>query len=168
MSQMTLAHSELSMRTSISSVEYIGSGTALTGGSCTESAQIFQFSVPSVPEVLPKRVRRVSERMATLERDPARAALLAEARKELAEEVLGEGATVRSLRMARGLSQTMLAEMIGSKQPHVARIEAGHDIHMSTARKLAVALGLDMNGLDAALRHQDQRKAEARDKNVEA
>lgn len=168
MNQMTLGLSASSMRTLSSSVEYVDSAADLPIGSCTESAQVYQFSVPSTLEVLPKRVRRVSERMTALEKDPVRAALLAEARKELSAELLGkDGVTIRSLRMAKGMSQAMLADMIGTKQPHVARIESGQDIFMSTARKLAAALALDMNGLDTALQHQDQLKAETRSKNVQ-
>jgi ribosome-binding protein aMBF1 (putative translation factor) len=156
------------MHTSNSSVEYIDDPAELSIGSRTESAEVFQFSVPATPDALPKRVRPVSERMAALERDPVRAALLAEARKELAAELQEEqGETIRSLRLAKGLSQSALAEMIGTKQPHVARIEAGQDIFMSTAKKLAAALGLDMNALDDALQLQDQVKAAARCKNVQ-
>ncbi|SEP17707.1 helix-turn-helix domain-containing protein [Aquisalimonas asiatica] len=63
--------------------------------------------------------------------------------------------TIRSIRMAKGLSQAALAALMDSNQPHVARIEAGRvDIAMSTARKLAAALDLDLNQLDQALLNQ--------------
>lgn len=65
--------------------------------------------------------------------------------------------TVRSLRLRMGLSQAALAKLIGSSQPHVARIERGtEDIQISTFRKLAEALGLDCNQMNEALRNQER------------
>ena len=65
--------------------------------------------------------------------------------------------TVRALRLRKGLSQTALAKLIGSSQPHIARIERGtEDIQTSTFRKLASALGIDCNQMDEALRNQER------------
>lgn len=48
-----------------------------------------------------------------------------------------------ALRMQQGLSQQQLAEISGIQQPQLSRIESGqHDIKISTAERLAQALGV--------------------------
>lgn len=93
---------------------------------------------------------------------------LADARKVVAEQVYGhEAATLKRLRLERGLSQQRLAELIGSKQSHISRIERGtEDIQKSVMRKLRDALDVDMNTLDAALAAQEALLAMKRDGNV--
>lgn len=60
--------------------------------------------------------------------------------------------TLKSLRLAKGWSQADLARLIGTGQPHIARIERGtENINLSTCRKLCLALGIDMNTLNVAL-----------------
>jgi transcriptional regulator with XRE-family HTH domain len=57
---------------------------------------------------------------------------------ELAEQV-------RSLREARGLSQSELARRVGSTQPAVARLEAGGVAPtIETLERIAEALGLEL------------------------
>ena len=49
-------------------------------------------------------------------------------------------------RQAHGLSQSELGRMIGMRQPHVARLEAGdHEPSLSTLARLSDALGLDFS-----------------------
>ena len=48
----------------------------------------------------------------------------------------------RRARTARGLSQASVGKALGIPQSHVARIEAGDDIRLSTATRMAEALGL--------------------------
>jgi transcriptional regulator with XRE-family HTH domain len=83
--------------------------------------------------------------------------LLAEARTELSEELLLDGAsTLRTMRLQKGLSQTKLAAMLGTSQSHVARIERGtENVSIQTCRKLREALGVDMNALNEALLRQE-------------
>lgn len=89
--------------------------------------------------------------------DPARNAALVRARGWLADVTnVANGDTVRTLRRRKGLSQSQLAEAIGTSQPHIARIERGTDnVTIDTCRRLASALGIDLNTLDAALRRQE-------------
>lgn len=89
-------------------------------------------------------------------RDPARRAALEDARRWAADAVYGdEGVSVRTLRLTKGFSQSRLAEMIGTSQPHIARIERGtENLMIETCRRLAAALDVDMNTLDQALRRQ--------------
>lgn len=69
-----------------------------------------------------------------------------------------ESFTVRSQRLRLGLSQKQLGNRIGTSQSHIARIERGtEDIQLSTFRKLAEALDLNMNQMFEAL--ENQRKA---------
>src|ERR1700744_1708204 len=157
MKQMTRGRSESLPPTSTLSVEYIGPSTTPAGAPRTDrSAEIYRFSAPLKTEEIPTGLRRVSERLPDLERNPRRAAFLAQARQDLAKELAESGETIRTLRLGRGFSQTKLAELIGTQQPHIARIESGQEINISTARKLAAALGVDMNKLDAALQCQEQ------------
>jgi transcriptional regulator with XRE-family HTH domain len=74
----------------------------------------------------------------------------------MAETVLaGKPVTLRTLRLQRGMSQTQLAEAIGTQQPYIARIESGSaDLRLETCRRLAAAMGIDLNTLDLALQRQ--------------
>ena len=61
-------------------------------------------------------------------------------------------ATLRTLRLAAGLTQTMLATRIGTSQPHLARMENGQgNVMRETMHRLCAALRVDMNTLDEAM-----------------
>lgn len=62
--------------------------------------------------------------VAELERDPETAARLAHARAQLAS-TLDSSVTLRRLRLKAGLSQAKLAQLAGTTQTYVARLEAG-------------------------------------------
>lgn len=75
---------------------------------------------------------------------------LVRARKNISRTINDGRITLRSLRMNRGLSQSQLAAMIGTSQPHVARLEARPEAMMiGTATKLSKALGVDINTIAA-------------------
>ncbi len=58
------------------------------------------------------------------------------------------GERVREFRKARGLSQTELAELMGTGQTQVSRIElAEHDLMFSTILRLSEVLGVDAREL---------------------
>lgn len=58
-----------------------------------------------------------------------------------ASEELEPGYQVARLRMLRGLTQAQLAEMIGTRQPSIARLENGSSIpSLSFLNKIAAAL----------------------------
>ncbi len=72
------------------------------------------------------------------------------ARKQLANEIheVSPADSFMKARLAKGLSQSALAELIGTSQPHVAKIEAGLiNIKFDTAHKLSGALGISMDDL---------------------
>ncbi len=59
-----------------------------------------------------------------------------------AAEELEPGYQVARLRMLRGLTQVQLAEMIGTRQPSIARLENGTSTpSLSFLNKIAEALG---------------------------
>ena len=59
-----------------------------------------------------------------------------------AAEELESGYQVARLRMLRGLTQVQLAEMIGTRQPSIARLENGTSTpSLSFLNKIAEALG---------------------------
>ena len=59
-----------------------------------------------------------------------------------AYEELEPAYQVARLRIMRGLTQTQLAELVGTKQPSIARLESGQDApRLSFLKKVVGALG---------------------------
>lgn len=91
---------------------------------------------------LPAAYSDIRDLVAQDEQDPARSAELAEARALLADVYYAEDKTISAMRLRKGLSQTQLAELVGTSQPHIARIEGGNTEPLaSTVKRLAEALG---------------------------
>ncbi len=68
-----------------------------------------------------------------------------------------DGVTIRTIRLKKKWSQAKLADEIGSSQSHIARIERGtENLSIETCRRLCVALDIDMNTLDCALKNQEK------------
>jgi transcriptional regulator with XRE-family HTH domain len=66
---------------------------------------------------------------------------LKEAEFLAAAEELEPGYQIARLRIMRGLTQTQLAEMVGTRQPSIARLENGSSIpSLSFLNKVATAL----------------------------
>lgn len=105
---------------------------------------------------IPAGYQKIDAVIAEFERDPQWRKELKNARSWLAETVLaGKPITLRTLRLRKGMSQAQLAEVIGTQQPYIARIESGSaDLRLDTCRRLAAALGIDLNLLDQALQRQ--------------
>lgn len=88
--------------------------------------------------------RDARDRIAELEANPRRAAALARARERLAERIHEEG-SLAAIRMSKGLSQTAVANRIGTSQSRLSRIESGRDDpQLSTVAKIAEALGVEL------------------------
>jgi len=73
---------------------------------------------------------------------------------------------VIAYRTRRGLSQTEFGRMIGMRQPHVARLEAGeHEPSLSTLAKLSFGTGqdfsVDIKPSRVTLRHQASKPRQA-------
>lgn len=112
----------------------------------------------------PAKVRGVSvrDRMAKREKDPMRAASLAQARQKLGTWIGAEypqGKWLAALRLKAGLSQTTLAERLGTQQSNVSRWENDpSDMQYSTIKKMAAALNVTTQSIFDAL---DQSSAKA-------
>jgi len=86
------------------------------------------------------------------ETDARRLGHIETARRQIAEQLTKETSGIAALRLKLGWSQQRLADEIGTSQPHIARIEAGRDILLDTARRLADALQVSLLDIDAAMR----------------
>ncbi len=99
-----------------------------------------------------------SEFFARRSRDPVRAVRLATARKKLGqalEATHGQRTGLVALRMKAGLSQTELAQRMGTQQPSVARWERSPEkMGFETIEAWAHALGVDTMVVCAAIKAQ--------------
>ncbi|MGY0561670.1 helix-turn-helix domain-containing protein [Luteimonas sp. A277] len=139
------------------SFERIGEGVSLKTSSAQESCQVFKFGDYVTTEAsTPVRHTAIGDLVAKWEETPDRRAAIARARAWVADAFhADEGETLRTLRMKKGFSQQQLAVLVGTSQPHIARIEGGADnLAIDTCRRLSHALGVDLNTLDAALLQQ--------------
>lgn len=82
------------------------------------------------------------------------------ARQRLAETLQPQtGATLAMLRLQKGLSQSRLATLIGTKQPYIARVESGDDdLKISTIEKIAAALDLSPQEVFAVIAQNRSNK----------
>lgn len=138
-------------------------GVALKTSSAPEPCKVFSFGDYCAPVAqAPAKHVAISDLIAAWEAVPSRREALARARSWVADTFhSADGVTVRTLRMSRGFSQQRLAALVGTSQSHIARIEGGADqLNIDTCRRLAHALEVDLNTLDAALLRQ-QRISEA-------
>lgn len=95
--------------------------------------------------------RDIRDRIAESEANPRRAKALARARARLAETV-HEAGTLASIRLSKGLSQTALADKIGTSQSRLSCIESGRDDpQLGTVAKIAEALGVEVTVVVEAL-----------------
>lgn len=132
-------------------------GEALEGATRT-TCEVIQFDAYLAGDDIPAGFTTSSERIARLSKDERKRAALEDARRWLADRLprLEGERTIRSMRLARGWSQTQLANAIGSSQSHVARIEKGTElIRIDTLRKLCAALEVSIADLNDALERQE-------------
>lgn len=94
----------------------------------------------------------ISQRVERLERNPLRRESLKKARQRLSHFISESGITLTSIRLSKGMSQKNLAELIGSQQSYIARIERNEtNMLNSTIAKLAHALEITENEVRDAL-----------------
>jgi DNA-binding transcriptional regulator YiaG len=104
------------------------------------------------------------ERIARLERNPARAEALARARKRMgtwmSDAIPEKG--LAALRMKAGLSQARLADLMGTQQSNISRWEKSTgDMQHSTMKKMAQVLGVRTDEVLHAIELQEQASGEA-------
>jgi DNA-binding XRE family transcriptional regulator len=121
--------------------------------------QFFRAPSPAIGRT--KNLRAV---LAKSERDPRFAGYLAEARKQLAREAFPDAETrsLQALRLAAGLSQTQLAEKIGTAQSHIALIEQGkNDPGTDLIVRIAETLGVESEAVFSAVRAARNERKQA-------
>jgi DNA-binding transcriptional regulator YiaG len=91
--------------------------------------------------------------LAKVNKSPSMVAAMDRMRRRVAASIPeGEAKTVASLRLAAGLSQTQLAERMGTQQPNVARWEREPgNMTYQTILRMAAALGVSRNELTDAI-----------------
>lgn len=93
--------------------------------------------------------------------NPAMAAHLERARRQLSPILDGDQRSLRALRMAAGLSQAKLAERAKATQSYVARVEAGTlDPGTDMLMRLADALGVSGEIAFSAVQAQRRQQHE--------
>ncbi|WP_211466831.1 helix-turn-helix domain-containing protein [Collimonas silvisoli] len=133
-------------------IEAESSGTVIKGVIATQFMRFsLDMSAPERPAGLPGK--SINTLVQKWEEDPRKAQALQRARARLSKEVETNIAlSLAQLRLSKGLSQTKLAELMGCRQPYIARLETGEDdMKMSTIEKLATALGLPLNTIFSAV-----------------
>ena len=117
-------------------------------------AKVYELQIPESNVELPHGFTRIGDYVSGLESSPEGAAHVQRARGRLATIVQGgDSPTLRTMRLALGLSQAQLAAKVGTSQPQIARIETGsHDPTYDTFARFARALGADVTEIVAAFR----------------
>lgn len=88
---------------------------------------------------LPRRIKRQFYE----ENNPSYKIRMEKARRELSENL--EVTTLQKLRLSKGLSQSQLAKLIGTTQPHIAKIESRQvSLYGETLKRLADVLDVTM------------------------
>jgi len=114
------------------------------------------FSPVSDMAVRPAGSMDIDDVVARIEQDTARAAALEEARRTIASRHYAGSWGLAALRLRKGWSQRRLAEAIGVKQPHIARLESGqNEPSLGTVRKLSAALDVTVEEIVNAFGGQE-------------
>lgn len=133
------------------------SGQVIVGGAASQTAT--QRMLCPVIEIRlddanwPDGYRSIDQVISDSEKDAAKRAALEDARRWAADTFYPGEKSLRAIRLKKGLSQSRLAELIGTTQAHIARIESGAtDVQVGTLVRLAKALGTeDLTAIDAFL-----------------
>lgn len=107
------------------------------------------YSEPS-PAPLPDGFVSVDDLVSEYEKDPAMAEAISRGRMRLAQAAYGQvpRKTLAALRLARGLSQSGLARIVGTSQPRISRIETGKEVpSLVCAKAIAQALSADLDSI---------------------
>lgn len=144
MTSLTRLLDESLMRTTPSSGSPNDSGAYVPAETAPLTGVIFHVDFPRDNAPVPPGSVEIDALVAEHESDPIRRAALESARHWVAEVLPSdERNQLRLLRLKKGLSQARLAEIIGTTQAHIARIESGRcDVQVGTLARLAKALGL--------------------------
>lgn len=99
----------------------------------------------------------IDDLVAEFDATPNGAKSIAKGRQWVAKTFYGDRASLAALRLQHGWSQAELARQVGTSQSYIGRLEAGLvDPQLSTIRKIALALGVSVTALVAALSPETQ------------
>lgn len=132
--------------------------TAAETTSRAPRCKIFAFDdYAPTPALPPAKYKSVGDLIREWEADETNGAALEKGRRWIADTFYQrDSETLRTFRLRKGWSQRHLAEMIGTSQSHIARIERGtENVSIETCRKLSCVLGVDLNTLDLMLKCQE-------------
>jgi ribosome-binding protein aMBF1 (putative translation factor) len=132
-----------------------GSSAAAVSESGRSNVVLFIQSWQDQTEKPPRGYKRVQDIVARNEANPERRALIERGRRQIAKDFYtDERSPLAKLRLSKGWSQARLANEIGTTQSHVARMEAGQDLLLSTVARLASALDVEKGKLASILLEQ--------------
>jgi DNA-binding XRE family transcriptional regulator len=117
----------------------------MTSGSPGTRWKAVTLSSPNILDSQPDGFAALGEEpmsTQTIPLDTIKAQLLADPEVKQAYDALEPAYQIARLRIARGLTQTQLAAMVGTKQPSIARLESGaSQPSVAFLQKVAAALG---------------------------
>ena len=130
-----------------------GNGPAATAPATAKGIVIYaEFTCAAATDQLPEGYQDIDDLVADDERDAVRRAVIEAGRQTVAERHYKDVSGLAVLRLRHGWSQRTLADAIGVKQPHIARLESGqNDPSLGTMRQLASALGVTIEDIVRAL-----------------
>lgn len=100
----------------------------------------------------------IDDLVAELEKNAENAKAIAQGRQWVANSFYADRISVASLRLQKGWSQAELARRANTSQPYIARLELGRvDPQISTAKKLARALGVRLTTVVEAISPEDMQ-----------
>lgn len=143
MTQTMKLQSESDVHTRASASPYIKSTGTLTFSG--REGQVIYREFPQVTSVAtPDGCVDIDKFISEVSQDKESAALISEGRRWVADALLkDEPESLKRVRLSKGLSQAQLADMTGTSQAHIARLENGvTEPQVSTVLKLAKALGI--------------------------
>lgn len=144
---------------SMTASTYRGTTDLPSAGTSTRRTTVLWVDIRPESAPLPDGFEDIDDVVAQAESDSRHAPYLEKARRDLADREPDRIKGLAALRLRKGWSQKRLAAEVGTSQPHIARLEIGHeDILMETARRLAAALGVSIADIDAALLAREQQR----------
>ncbi|AXW57407.1 XRE family transcriptional regulator [Ralstonia solanacearum] len=158
MSEIILSPSVYSRSTTVSGCPVFAEGASNLPA--TSSEALIQLTVVIGPREGLQARTRLPRHIVSAQKeasDPEYRQRMMAARKALGAELFeGRQETLAGLRLKKGLSQNQLAELVGTSQPHIAKIEAGKTrILLDTAAKLAAALDTNLDSIQRCVEATD-------------
>ena len=117
----------------------------------TNYGNVLRIECAVVYPPIPNRYADLNSLVNKYESNALRRDALIDARGRLAESLDNDGTTLATLRLSRGMSQTKLAELIGTSQSRLSLLESGGEMMFTTFEKLVIALETSRDKLALAL-----------------